>query len=108
MDYVELAKKMVFDALVNKLESGEILEDQSPEIAQFTLDNTEKLSNHDHLIGFLHKLALKWPAFNNLAAYEEGKIKVKLEKVVANDMIKLIAQGKTAEALSLAATLSNK
>ena len=108
MDYVELAKKMVFDALVNKMESGELTENDSQEIAQFTLEHTEKLSTHDHLIGFLHQLTLKWPQFKNLADKEEGKAKLNLEKVVASDMIKLIAQGKTQEAISLAETLNKK
>jgi hypothetical protein len=98
-------EQRIVDAIADALEAGKIQESQLPEISQYVLSQINKITTHDQLIGFLSHLSLRWNIFHHIAVEEEGKLKKVVETKVAQDMVRLINQGDTNQAVNLAESI---
>ena len=67
---LEIAKK-----LIEELDGKRIDEDQSQEIAEFSLDSTEHVETEEQVTGFLDQLAAKWAIFANYCTLMKDKLR---------------------------------
>jgi hypothetical protein len=103
--YKQAIEQKIVDALAKGLEEQKLTEAQLPEISNYVLSQIDQITTHDQLIGFLSHLSLKWPLFQHIAQEEEGKLKKVVETNIAQDMVRLINQGDTNQAVNLAESI---
>jgi hypothetical protein len=103
--YKTAIEQKIVDAIADALEAGKIQETDLPPLSTYILAQMDKITTHDQLIGFLSHLSLRWTIFHNIAMEEEGKLKKVVETKVAKDMIRLINQGDTNQAVDLAESI---
>jgi hypothetical protein len=56
----------IAECIFNALEKGEISEDESSKMAQYTLDETPAVTTPEELLSFLGRLVKKWSLFTEL------------------------------------------
>jgi hypothetical protein len=98
-------EQRIVDAIADALEAGKIQEKDLPPLSTYILAQMDRITTHDQLIGFLSHLSLRWPVFHHIAIEEEGKLKKVVETKVAQDMVRLINQGDTNQAVNLAESI---
>lgn len=105
--YKSEIERHIVETIISGLNQGHIKEPQLQEIASFVLERIDQVSNRDHMIGFLHQLALEWPVFEHLAIHEEAKIKKEEGSKAAQNILTLIKEDQIADTDHLASTYIN-
>lgn len=101
-------KTRLVEAIATALEQKQLTEQQLPDIADFILVNMDKAQNHQQIVAITLHLASCWPIFHNIAMIEQGEEKRFVEEATANQMIDLIKNGRTTEAINLSKSVVQK
>jgi len=92
----------ILQVIVNSIREEKLTQEASQPIAQYVLEQIDRIENRQQLLLFLKELTSKWPMFQPLIDIEQGKIERKIEEKTAQDVATLIRSGRTKQALQLA------
>lgn len=97
----------VLDVVVKGLESKEIEAYEATEIAEYVLDNVEKLQSEAEIAGFYKELAELWPFLDVLSEEQSFENQEKIESEATEGALALLQHGKVEEAIAVAKAATN-
>lgn len=92
----------ILDAVIKGLEAKEIEAYEAPEIAEYVLDNVEKLQSELDVHKLYESLAELWPFLDVLMSDQSNENREKIESEATEGALALLQHGKVEEAITLA------
>lgn len=100
--YREKMEDAVVDVMLNRLEKGDITEDDMSVISAYVLDHVDAVVDNNSAVAFLEALSQKWEIFASLLKLEKAEMQGKVEDEVADGVLLLLQHGKLDNAIRLA------
>lgn len=91
----------ILNAVITGLEAKEIEAHEAPEIAEYVLDNVEKLQSEVDIHRLYQDLAELWPFLDVLVSEENSENQEKMEGEATEGALALLQHGKVEEAMAL-------
>ncbi len=97
----------ILDAVVSGLESKEIEAYEATEIAEYVLDNVERLQSEVEIGVFYKELAELWPFLDVLTSEQATETQEKMVSEATEGALALLQHGKVEEAISMAKAVTD-
>ncbi len=91
----------ILDAVVKGLETKEIEAYEATEIAEYVLDNVERLQSEVEIGRFYKELAELWPFLDILTSEQAFENQEKMESEATEGALSLLQHGKVEEAIAI-------
>lgn len=101
-EYKTEIQRQIIQAMIQGIESNTFDYSQVHLVANFALEELEKVTTHSELVAFLEKLNQKWPIFAKVGNAEMGKVIEKQKDDLTAEVIQMMKQGDIDGALEAA------
>jgi len=101
-EYKTQIQRQIIQAMIQGIESNTFDYRQVYLVANFALEELEKVTTHPELVTFLEKLTQKWPIFAKVGNVEMGKVIEEKKDDLTAEVVQMMKEGDIEGALEAA------